>query len=327
MAQSPPPPTDKYREKRIVKFNENMHALKLDGDVRPRPIATVDEATGEQLAPQLTERAKREMLSKQVGRAASQLSGADLDAIKFVAWQDLPECPIHGMRLTERGIYDTDVGRFYEADEVRDLINRTGKLEAVTSQAAENRLMGTNLQSLWDRAFMYWRFWIPIMVAYFWGLKVPQSYAMAFPRRSLLMRWYYENPRFFKPPKTTEEIETLCQRHRALLSMTTTRTLFFGFCGAAIACFGLLGEYVKNIPNQYNAVTKATIHHNQHYEATMKWLFAVYYHHPAYSAASSQRASRKVEILQNTPRLPPTKGPTPNLDMRRSKFEEQFPNR
>src|SRR3989338_6424991 len=132
--------TYQYRERKIVKFNENLHAVKLstsgerlDANVPPSydvngtlipssssQLSKNQMPSGNSLLPQQSEQLKRELLGKQLGRAPSSISGPELDAFQFIKWTDLPPCPIHGMNLTEKGLYDTDIGRYLEIDDVRD---------------------------------------------------------------------------------------------------------------------------------------------------------------------------------------------------------------
>jgi hypothetical protein len=358
--------SESYKERKIVRFNENLHAVGLTSNKQQQQnendqqqqksgfnlfsfhpaaannnnspssdfktaasiidqqqeleqTASVDRITGRKLLPQQTEQKKRELLAKQLGRSPQSISGPELDAFQFISWKDLPPCPIHGMKLAEKGLYDSDVGRFLDVDEIRDLINKAGKLEAVANQTSENRLLGTTMQRIFEIAFEFSRVCIVGMLGFFWGYKTPQAYLQAYPRKSIFVTRYYS--KF----KTNEEIEVLCQRNKALFNATNPRVMFLWVCGFAGFMFGAIGEYYHRVPDEYRDVTKEAIRHNHHFEGTMKWLFSVYYHHPAYAEAANSKRSRN--ILTSTPMNPPRRGPTPNLDSRRAPWEEQIPNR
>lgn len=319
--------TESYRERKIVKFNENLYAVKLntngerlDLDQDGNPFTNKNQMpSGKDLLPQQSEKLKRELLGKQLGRSPQSISGPELDAFQFLDWKDLPPCPIHGMQLSEKGLYDSDIGRFLEVDDVRDLINRTGKLEAVTNQTSENRLMGTTMQRIFDLGFDFSRYCVVGMLGFFWGVKTPQAYLQAYPRKSVFVKRYYS--KFM----TNEQIELLCQKHRVFFNMTNARVMFLFASGLTGLAIGITGEYIRRFPSDYREVTRETIRHNHHFESTMKWLFSVYYHHPAYSEAANSRRSRN--IITSSPVPPPKRGPTPNLDSRRTAWEDQFPNR
>lgn len=328
--------TDAYRERKIVRFNENLHAVKLNANgertddlpstsdgtkLAPSPSSKnqMPLAASSALLPQQSEMLKRELLAKQLGRSPQSISGPELDAFQFISWKELPPCPIHGMQLTDGGLYDSDVGRFLDVDEVRDLINRAGKLEAVTNQTSESRLLGTTMQRIFELGFDFSRYCVVGMVGFFWGIKTPQAYLQAYPRKSLFVTQYHVKRR------TNEEIELLCQKNRALYNATNPRVMFLFACGLTGVAIGVAGEYIRRMPSDYRDVSREAIRHNHHFEASMKWLFSVYYHHPAYTEAANSKRSRN--IIASIPGAPPKRGPTPNLDSRRTPWEDKFPNR
>ena len=306
----------------VVDFDGGGHA--------PPAPATSDATTSsssssssnaDTLSPIQIEQRKREMLSKQLGRSFASVSGPELDAMRVVRWQDLPACPIGGMHLAEQGMWDSDIGRFLTSDDMRELINNTGKLEAVTNISADTRLTGTAMNRIFDLGFTAGRYTAIGVMFWFWGVKLPNAYVNAFPRRSVFVKYYYDRWRGME----NQALELLCQENKRFFNATNPRVLAFALFGSWGLIFGALGEYAKNIPSLYKETSQMATLQNQHFESTMKWLFAVYYHHPAYEADAAAKTSRGIRI--NPPTDTPRMKPTPNLDSRRSEYAQRHPNR
>lgn len=310
---------EQHQSRRSAQQQQQQH--QQSDNARIAGAAELEEA--EYKTAMRIEQQKREMLSKQLGRSHASISGPELDTIaRELSWRDLPPCPIFGMKLTEQGLYDSDVGRHFDADDLRDLINRTGKLEASSNLESESRLGVTAWKRVSELSIVAGIFTGGLVIGWFWGLKFWQGYAQAFPRKSVLLKhWHLRR----NPDMEPIVIEALCQKHRVIFNVTNPRPMFFLTSGVVGVGMAIFGEVSRRRKDDFRDVNKFIIQRGQHYEGTMKWLFAVYYHHPVYKEAAAARKSRSLQT--STEWHPTMDAKTPNLNSRRSSWEDQFPNR
>lgn len=124
--------------------------------------------------------------------------------------------------------------------------------------------------------------------------KSAQLYRCAIPRHSVIltkllsiMRWHL----------SAREKEEVAKRHRRFMQATNTRVSLCFSAGVSLTGFALWTR-----PSSLNVDTtpdaergKKVVAYQQHTSASLKWMWFVYYHHPAYRSAA-QKDHRSLQL-------------------------------
>lgn len=239
---------------------------------------------------------KKRLLRKITGLPNASISALMLEKTNGVNWHNLPTSPIAGFELREEGLWDTDTNSVLTGNSLRELINETAKLEASAHQGADCRLAGTAVYHGFDAIEILYPPGLMLMSAWFGLWKIPRAYASAYPQNSVFVKFWY------KDRLTAVELERLCQRRSALFNATNSRVAFMGLCCGVCAALGVGAKLLSGHEGSYTKSTRNSMQYYQHFEGTLKWLFAVYHHHPAYREHAAKTPVKP--IGRRSPMLP-----------------------
>ena len=211
-------------------------------------------------------------------------------------------CPIAGMELTAKGIVDKrqTPPSVLPFNDLKRLVNGTSVLEGKALYAVEDRLGGTLHRQMAAGAELVSPFFFFVLAAFFGLYKAPKSYSVQLPVHSVFVRKYYGTR------LTPKRLELLCQQRRTVLAATTPRMmmLYSSTCGCIAAGIFL---YYQSLPSpegtMYHDTTRDSVLYYNHTEATLKWLYAVYYHHPEYRKLSTKDSRLPYYARPNTPSM------------------------
>lgn len=125
--------------------------------------------------------------------------------------------------------------------------------------------------------------------------KSAQLYRCAAPRHSVvltkllsMMRWHL----------SVREKEEVAKRHRRLMQATNARVSMCFSAGASLTAFALWTRPSSlNIDAAPEAERgKKVVAYQQHTSASLKWMWFVYYHHPAYAAAAKKDQKSRIML-------------------------------
>ncbi|CAJ1989276.1 hypothetical protein conserved [Leishmania donovani] len=217
-------------------------------------------------------------------------------AMDAVSWQTLPDCPLAGYKLTCQGLVDrlTKPPRTLTATELRSLIK---ELTAVEQQAKYNvdRQFSSHIGSRGLHGLELLinpGLWFTSIYLMTW--KTARLYHNALPQNSVLFTRLLALMRLRMP---VEQRELVAQRHQRLMRATNARVSLSFLSGVALFALAWVSQPPANVMEEASDVqiAKELIGYQRHLEASLKWCWYVYYHHPAYSSASGgndKRSSR-----------------------------------
>lgn len=245
--------------------------------------------------------------------------------VRISSWKALPPCPIEGYHLTEEGLVDaerpqgsdhtgavTNPHRAWwwkwkggpSSDGVRD----TGVAKEAVLSPEGLRSLIRELQYLEQEAKQKMDDQLPDQVRYrslrglelavnpclllagiyLMAWKSPRLFRSAMPRHSIiltnilaLMRWRL----------SVKEKEEVARRHRRLLQATNLRVALTFTTGTLLTGFAL---WTRPRTRDLNLAPEAqqgqqVVAYYQHTSAALKWMWCVYYHHPAYAASTMKK--------------------------------------
>ncbi|CBZ27526.1 conserved hypothetical protein [Leishmania mexicana MHOM/GT/2001/U1103] len=217
-------------------------------------------------------------------------------AMAAVSWQTLPDCPLAGYELTHQGLVDrlTKPPHTLTATELRSLIN---ELTAVEQQAKydvdrqfSSHIGSRGLHGL--ELLINPCLWLTSIYLMTW--KTARLYHNALPQNSVLFTRLLALMRLRLP---AEQRELMAQRHQRLMRATNARVSLSFLSGSALFALAWVSQPPANIMEEAADVqtAKELIAYQRHFEASLKWCWYVYYHHPVYSTASggnNEKSSR-----------------------------------
>jgi hypothetical protein len=283
-AVPPPPPRAVPRQSVVVVCCGAAAASTSAPMIRSKQIAMEAEREALYAPPGTVPQSPFTAAADTAGLRVAALSRADMARKAPTDWRTLAASPINGFVLREGGLYDAEMGQLVTADGVRKLINGLSKIEGKGHQEADSR-QAPHMISEWEAginrnapyAFCVAGLWVILTV-------LPKTYDSATPRNSVLVRYYYRHR--LEP----QRLERLCMRHRTLFNATNARPMVsVGMIAAfAVSTAWLVWDRRYGDANPQKDYTRDSVHYYQHVECSLKWLFAVYYHHPAYTGASAR---------------------------------------
>lgn len=199
---------------------------------------------------------------------------------------DHTDCPLAGYRLdSTRGIIDEYARprRVLNTLELRQLITDVAAIEQRAKCAVDEQFG----QQMGRRSIRGAQFIVnPIMIAtgiYLMTWKSVQLYSVAIPRRSVVLDMLLRVEGWRHPAADRDRV---VQRYRRLLQATNMRVTMNFVSGLCLLAVGLATrpapDLMENAPEIQEA--KGNLAYQQHSEATLKWLWFVLFHHPAYAA-------------------------------------------
>ncbi len=227
--------------------------------------------------------------------------------------KDIGPSPIFGYKLVETGLIDMLVKpspQVLTFNELKNLINTTSKMEGTAKHSIDNRLGGTSQRMLAEGFSNITPVLFFMGSLYLIGYRGRSIYYSSVPAQSVLLR------RGPGKKLSQRKLEEVCQRRRVLLTATTPSMLAYTLGGALTFFLGLKFLQARMTTEKehkavweskddlvlYEDVTRDAVLYYNHTELVLKWLFAVYFHHPAYRQFSSAEKSlppcmRKTEHL------------------------------
>lgn len=211
----------------------------------------------------------------------------------------LPPCPIAGYSLDpQRGIVDhlTEPPHALSTQEVRRMIVELAGLEQNARYAVDTAFpsqMGARslraLELLVNPCLL-------LTGTYLMTYKTAQLYSGALPRQSFILRHFaavfasvaaspWPGKGAPSVRMTAEHKEQLAQRHQRLMRATNARVALTFATGLLLFAVAVVTRPATNVveDNPEVRLGKQMVGYQQHSEASLKWLWFVYYHHPAYS--------------------------------------------
>lgn len=231
---------------------------------------------------------------QQQRRSEAQLHAATLAT--------LPPCPIAGYTLDpSKGLVDT-LARPPHTLTTRDLRALIVELSGL-EQSAKHSVDTTFASHIGGRSLRALELLVSpclfLTGVYLMTYKTAQLYSSATPRRSFFLNHLGSVLSSLSPARllqwgggggsagaalSSEAKERIAQRHRRLMQATNTRVALtflsgiFIFSVAVVTRPGM--DVVENNPEV--SLGREMVGYQQHSEASLKWLWFVYYHHPVY---------------------------------------------
>lgn len=211
-------------------------------------------------------------------------------AVVAIDWRQLPPSPIAGYELTEKGLFDhsADPPSTVSVSQLRRLIDGTASFEAKAKYELDST---TNAHlSLHTRRRVEPLISIACLVtgSYLLFMRAPKLFAQSVARDSLLLRGVLRVARWTPKERWFEET---AQRYRWLLQASTEASALAVVGGLALLRVGwqtLDWSEDPHIGTSDGQLGQNTVAYQHHTEAVLKWLYAVYFHHPAYRDEASR---------------------------------------
>lgn len=221
--------------------------------------------------------------------------------VTSITMETLPPCPLAGYRLDpSTGLVDElrQPPHTLSTREMRELIVQLSGLE----QSAKHTIDASFSSQMGGRSLRALELLVNpclfLVAIYLLAVKTPQRYTSAVPRQSFLLQHCTSVLTSLSPSSllsrrgkashsfvTTEQKEKLAQRHRRLMQATNARVVTTFLAGVLLFSVALVTrpglDVVENNPEV--DLGKQMVGYHQHTEASLKWLWFVYYHHPVYS--------------------------------------------
>ena len=195
-----------------------------------------------------------------------------------VHWRDLPPCPVAGMELRESGLVKLSTSEPVPLNELVAMIKGTAGIESKAKHAVDLSL-SSQLGKRGGLAVNVVLFPVFVIAALYALYRAPQHFELAVPRKSFVMRMLVD-------PKAPELVqEQIAMRYRKLLRVANKKVLATSLAGVGIfAMYALVRPSVHDLDhNAQSDVNRETVAYQHHTEGALKYLWCVYFHHPAYS--------------------------------------------
>ncbi|CAG9574674.1 conserved hypothetical protein [Leishmania major strain Friedlin] len=227
---------------------------------------------------------------------ADKAAAGAATAMDAVPWQTLPDCPLAGYELTRQGLVHRLIKppHTLTATELRSLIK---ELTAVEQQAKydvdrqfSSHIGRRGLHGL--ELLINPGLWLTSIYLMTW--KTARLYHNALPQNSVLFTRLLA---LIRLRMRVEQRELVAQRHQRLMRATNARVCLSFLSGVVLFALAWVSQPPANVMEEAADVqiAKELIGYQRHLEASLKWCWYVYYHHPAYSPASggsNKRSSR-----------------------------------
>ncbi|EKF39645.1 hypothetical protein MOQ_000122 [Trypanosoma cruzi marinkellei] len=231
----------------------------------------------------LTDSVVAPAMRKDDGAGASPTTRESVQEV--LDWGSLRPCPILGYKLREEGLVDVLVQppRTLSVGDLRSLIVELSSVEQQARYTVETQLP----QQIHNRGRRGLELFItPCLFMsglYLMLWKAPRLYAGVSPRSSViftrilsLLRWQM----------TEVEKERVARNHRWLFQATNARVSLSFLTGLTIAAIAVVTRPTMDVVDVGPDVDlgKQSVGFQKHSEAALRWLWIVYYHHPAYKS-------------------------------------------
>lgn len=206
-------------------------------------------------------------------------------------WRQFSAPPLAGYKLTAEGLVDVTVQPPLLMDrlQLRRLIDGSAAFEAKAKYELD-ATSGAHLSlSTRRRAEPLISIACIAAGAYLLLWKAPGRVVGSIPRDSVFMRALRSSTSWgVTSGRSGRWLEELSQRHRWLLQASTEANFLTMVGGAlllGVGCVTLDWTENPHIQSDDGKIGTNTVAYQHHTEAVLKWLWAVYFHHPAYVAA------------------------------------------
>ncbi|CAJ1025949.1 hypothetical protein, conserved [Leishmania lindenbergi] len=251
-----------------------------------RPSTSIPRSAGAS-APELVLSSTTTSTSpKRTAENADKAAASVAKATAAVSWETFPNCPLAGYELTRQGLVDrlTKPPHTLTAMELRSLIK---ELTAVEQQAKYDvdRQFGSHIGS---RGLHGLELVISpalfITSIYLMTWKAARLYHNALPQNSVLFTRVLA---LLRLRMAVEQRELVAQRHRRLMRATNARVSLSFLSGVGLFALAWVSRPPANVMEEAPDVqgAKELIAYQRHFQASLKWCWYVYYHHPAYSTS------------------------------------------
>jgi hypothetical protein len=218
--------------------------------------------------------------------AAASSSGST--SVPAISWDQLPPSPLAGYELTKRGLVDTlrTPPHTLSSAELKDLLSELIMVEQKAKYDVDKQFAGHlgsrglhGLELLVNPCLF-------LTGLYLMTWKTVQLYSCAVPQDSLV---FTKLLALLQKRMPANQREQLAQRHRRLMRVTNARVALTFLTGVAVFSLAWVSRPMKNVMEEAPdmRVTKDMVAYQRHAEASLKWCWYVYYHHPTYCSAGS----------------------------------------
>lgn len=250
------------------------------------------------------------LLSAATATAASSSSSASV-----TDWKALPPCPITGYTLTQEGLVDIAASaaappqtkggpKWWFSSKAgaiggqQAVVSRSDMMQMIRhlrtmEQEAKNEMDEQLPNQVRERSLHGLELAInPCLLGlgvYMMTWKTARLYKSAIPRHSILLTKFLSMMRW---RLSVVEKEAAAQRHRRLMMATNSRVALTFSTGAALVAIAWKtrpdSRRVDDAPNAVQG--RERVAYEKHTSSTLKWMWYVYYNHPAYADSVSHEA-------------------------------------
>ncbi|ORC88859.1 uncharacterized protein TM35_000152900 [Trypanosoma theileri] len=200
-----------------------------------------------------------------------------------LTFRALPPCPIVGYTLQEEGLVDELIKppKVLSVTELKSLILELSSIEQQAKYTVDVQLpqqvhnRGRRSLELVVNPALY------ICGLYLMLWRAPRLYYNASPRGSLFFTRLFALMRWHLPEM---EKERLARNHRRIFQATNAQVTLSFFSGCFLTTVAFLTHPSPDVIDSGPDIEigKQSVGFQQHSEGALRWLWYVYYHHPAY---------------------------------------------
>ncbi|KAL7701416.1 hypothetical protein N2W54_006790 [Lotmaria passim] len=202
------------------------------------------------------------------------------------SWDQLPPSPLAGYELTKHGLVDKfrTPPHTLSPAELKDLIRELTTVEQKAKYDVDKQFAahlgnrGLHGLELLVNPCLF------LIGIYLMTWKTVQLYNTALPQDSVV---FTKLLALLQRRTPAGKRELLAQRHRRLMRATNARVAFSFLTGVGVFSLAWVSRPSKNVMEEAPdmLVAKEMVAYQRHAEASLKWCWYVYYHHPAYCSA------------------------------------------
>lgn len=221
------------------------------------------------------------------GPSTSPSSNHASEASSLIAWDALPPSPVAGYILTADGVVDTlqHPPRPLSRPALLQLIGELAKVEQQAKQQLDEQF-GRHMGHRGHHGIHLFVSPVLFLTAlYLMTWRTARLYRQATPQQSVVFTRLLSMARLHLP---TEQREAMAQRHRRWMQATNAQVALSFVGGSGLFAVAWVTRPAPDVLETAPDViaTKQMVAYQRHTEASLKWCWYVYYHHPAYATVS-----------------------------------------
>lgn len=226
--------------------------------------------------------------SQDSSHVAAPSSPTTAAAAAATTWDQLPPSPLAGYELTKRGLVDRlrTPPHTLNAAELKDLIRELTAVEQNAKYDVDKHFAGHlgsrglhGLELLVNPCLF-------LAGLYLMTWKTVQLYSGAVPQDSVVFTKLLSLMQRRMP---AGQRELLAQRHRRLMRATNARVALTFLTGVSLSALAWVSRPSRNVMEDAPDMQLARdmVAYQRHAEASVKWCWYIYYHHPTYRSSTN----------------------------------------